>query len=221
MDVHYHRRNLPHYYPEGAKFFITFRLYDSIPQAILNELKADLEANIAEIIRQSPPEAQAQLIDKQRKKHFLALDDYLDKVKNGPHYLQQAEVAQIVQEALHFRDGKLYDLLAYCVMSNHVHLVIDTGVQLEKSQPYHNLDKIMDSLKGFTAYQANRQLGRKGHFWQAESYDRVIRTQEELENIIRYVLNNPVKAGIVDDWEAFPYSYHCVSAGQHSVIQPV
>ncbi|MCU0444576.1 MAG: transposase [Microscillaceae bacterium] len=206
-SIHFHRRNLPHYYPEGAKFFITFRLYNSIPKIFLEELKADYEAKVAEITRCQNPENYSQLIDNERKRHFVAFDEYLDKVETGNHYLKIPEVAKIVQDAIHSQDGELYDLLAYCIMSNHVHLVIDTAIQLEKSQSYQNLDKIMNQLKGFTAYQANRQLSKKGHFWQAENYDRVVRNQQELQNIIHYVLNNPVKAGVVENWLDYPYSY--------------
>jgi putative transposase len=218
-SVHYHRRNLPHFYPEGAKFFITFRLYNSIPKIFLEQLKANYEAKVAEIIGKKPLAEQAQLIDNEQKRHFAVYDTFLDKIETVNHYLRQLMVAEIVKEALHHRDGKLYDLLAYCVMSNHIHLVIDTAIQLEKPDiPYQNLDKIIGGLKSFTANQANKLLGKKGHFWQAESYDRVIRNQKELENVIRYVLNNPVKAGIVENWADYPHSY-CNSAQlYHSLL---
>jgi putative transposase len=207
-SIHFHRRNLPHYYPKGAKFFITFRLYNSIPQAFLEQLKANFEAKVAEITRYQNPENHSQLIDNEQKRHFARYDDYLDKVNNGIDYLKQSQVAEIVKEAIHHRDGKLYDLLAYCVMSNHVHLVFDTAIQLEKPDiAYQNLDKIIGGLKSYTANQINQLLGKQGHFWQAESYDRVIRNQKELKNVTRYVLNNPVKAGIVENWIDYPHSY--------------
>ena len=65
----------------------------------------------------------------------------------------------------------------------------------------------MQSLKRHTARQANRILGREGAFWQDESYDRVIRDNEEHARIINYVLENPVKAGLVSKWEEWQWTY--------------
>jgi len=107
----------------------------------------------------------------------------------------------LVAEALHYRDGKVYGLDAYCIMPNHVHVVF-TPLP-EGADSYCAVSTIMHSLKRHTAHQANRVLGRQGTFWQGESYDHVVRDEEELHRIITYVLNNPVKGGLVqirDDW---------------------
>ena len=69
------------------------------------------------------------------------------------------------------------------------------------------LGVIMKSLKGYTAYEANRILGRKGEFWEAESYDHFVRDDAELARIINYVLNNPVKAGLVKDWRDWKWNW--------------
>ena len=69
------------------------------------------------------------------------------------------------------------------------------------------LKRIMQSLKRYTARQANKVLERKGAFWQAESYDHVVRDADELVRIVQYVINNPVKAGLVSYWEAWPWTY--------------
>ena len=65
----------------------------------------------------------------------------------------------------------------------------------------------MHSFKRFTARLANQLLVRSGSFWQHESYGHVIRDQAEYERIIRYVLLNPVKAGLVEHWRDWPYSW--------------
>lgn len=65
----------------------------------------------------------------------------------------------------------------------------------------------MQSLKGYTARKANCLLGRSGTFWQHESYDHVVRDPSEWRRIVNYVLNNPVKAGLVDTWEKWQWSY--------------
>ncbi|MEW5986568.1 MAG: hypothetical protein AB1791_08050 [Chloroflexota bacterium] len=62
-------------------------------------------------------------------------------------------------------------------------------------------------MKGYTAGQANLLLERTGAFWQHESYDHYVRDAAELERIVAYVVNNPVKAGLVTDWQEWPWAY--------------
>jgi REP element-mobilizing transposase RayT len=132
-----------------------------------------------------------------------------------------------VAEALHYRDGKVYDILAYCIMPNHVHVVFVVG--RTGSPPFEGsrnaipsygepipLQTILQSLKRHTARQANLKLGRQGRFWQEENYDHVPRDSHELERIIQYVLNNPVKAGLVDGWEDWRWSY-CMPDLQYGI----
>ena len=105
---------------------------------------------------------------------------------------------------MHYRDGKVFDLHAFCIMSNHVHAVFES---LSRAECHSDLHKIMQSLKRHTARQANQILGREGAFWQDESYDRVIRDNEEYARIIYYVLENPVKAGVASKWEEWRWTY--------------
>ncbi len=65
----------------------------------------------------------------------------------------------------------------------------------------------MQSLKGYTARQGNLALGRRGAFWQHESFDHVVRDRAEFGRIINYVLNNPVKAGLVNHWQDWKWNY--------------
>lgn len=94
-------------------------------------------------------------------------------------------------------------------MPNHVHLVFRLLDQTEKTDcsEEYKVTKVLHSIKSYTALECNKVLGKSGPFWQPESYDRVIRDQEELENTIRYTLNNPVKAGLVENWQDWPHSY--------------
>ena len=66
---------------------------------------------------------------------------------------------------------------------------------------------IMKSLKGYTAHEANRILNRRGTFWEAESYDHFVRNDAEYDRIVRYVLNNPVKAGLVKNWRDWKWNW--------------
>ena len=111
----------------------------------------------------------------------------------------------MVADSLHFRDDKIYTLDAFSIMSNHAHIVI---TPLAKSEGiFHALPAIMHSLKRYTAYQANLLLGREGEFWQGESYDHVVRDEAEYRRIVTYVLNNPVKAGLVETWEQWRWNF--------------
>ena len=136
-----------------------------------------------------------------RIEYFERFDALLDCSSRGPRWLGEPSVAKIVVEALHFRDCKDYDLLTYCVMPNHVHLVCT--VQRNDIPLY----KILQSLKRHTGRQSNQFLNREGAFWHAESYDHVIRNGEELERTLWYVLFNPVKAGLVHSWEDWQWTY--------------
>src|SRR5258708_2235168 len=121
---------------------------------------------------------------------FVWMDRYLDTTRLGPMYLAQEPLAHIVVASLN-RGALLghYELGAYVVMSNHVHVLL-----LPRILP----SKLLQSLKGATAREANRILGRTGEmFWQAESYDHWIRDEKERERIVSYIEDNPVKAGLV------------------------
>lgn len=91
-------------------------------------------------------------------------------------------------------------------MPNHVHIVLKM-IERNSNDEIPALTKMLQGLKSFTALKANKLLNRSGSFWQAENFDRVIRNSEELESTIKYVLNNPVKAGLVDEWQDWSFSF--------------
>ena len=97
------------------------------------------------------------------------------------------------------------------MMPNHVHLVFKLP-DPKSMNPEENEDfpvtKLLHSLKSYTPNEANRALSRTGNpFWQSESYDYVVRDSNELERVIYYTLNNPVKAELVKEWRKWKYSY--------------
>ncbi len=200
-----YRRYLPHFQPAGVAFFITGRLYGSLPQEALERLREEKEAAFKRIKRECKDEAvREEEIRKMHKRHFAKWDEYLDTNSNEPQWLSNPEVAAIVTESLHHWHGKSYNLVAFCIMPNHFHLVIDTSDEIKFTKPLY---AIMHTLKSYTAKEANKVLKRTGTFWQEESYDHIIRDARELKNTIAYTLENPVKAGLAEDWEPFPYSF--------------
>lgn len=201
----FYRRQLPHLQPPGATLFVTFRLVGSIPAEALQRLRAEAE-RIEDVLAEiSDPEERARREDVERRRLFGQRDVALHVGKSGPFWLRDPRIAGLVAESLHYRDGKVYDLEAFCVMPNHVHMVYTPLPEAEGI--YHAMSAIMHSIKLYTACRANRLLGRRGSFWQHENYDHVVRDEAELQRIVMYVLDNPVKAGLIQQWEAWPWSY--------------
>ena len=145
------------------------------------------------------------------KKIFEQYDAWLDRCEFGHRWLQIEAIAQIVATKMQAFDGDRYRLLAYCIMPNHVHLLLDSLLHKEashrgKSARYPVTDTLR-LLKGSTARDCNLELGRGGSFWQHESYDHAVRDEQELDKTILYILNNPVKAGLVKEWKDWPFTY--------------
>jgi REP element-mobilizing transposase RayT len=199
-----YRRNLPHIQPPGGTFFVTFRLAGSIPAEVLAMLHAEAERIRAELERLPASPERAERLYQEERRSFGRWDAVLDQGK-GPDWLRNPEIARLVADAMRFFDGQRYELLAYCVMSNHVHVVLTP--LLKTADTYYALAGIMHSIKGFTASRANHLLGRSGAFWLHESYDHYVRDEAELHRIIAYVANNPVKAGLVAEWQTWPWTY--------------
>lgn len=200
-----YRRNLPHLQPEGTTIFVTFRLVDSIPKSMLTRWRNErdlLEQQLSRIGNNTEREAQLRQFQRRR---FVELESLLDCASEGEHWLRQPPLANLVGDALRYRDEREYRLDVYCVMSNHVHALF---FPLQKPDgTYHALQAILHSLKLYTARQCNQLLGREGSFWEHESFDHYIRDHEEWVRVIHYILNNPVKAGIVQNWRDYPFSY--------------
>jgi putative transposase len=166
-----YRRNLPHFQPEGATLFITFRLYGTLPLASGRDGHS-----------------------------FVIADRELERTRFGPNWLNQPRVAECVTETIRNGDQirALYTLVAFVVMPNHVHLLIDPRVPAPK---------ITQFVKGVSAKRANELLHRTGQtFWQDESFDRRVRSLRERSNIIRYIEFNPVRANLAAEPQLFRYS---------------
>ena len=228
----FYRRNLPHIQPPGATFFVTFHLAGSLPQSVLRqwrEEKSQLETEKSRILKLQNGTDLASVehrIFQQKREWFRKIEKTLDDAQSGPVWLKDDQIAKVVADSMHYLDGKVYHLDAYCIMANHVHVVfVPLPIQSSnvartfslranandaqtKSLCYNTLSSIMQSLKGYTARRANQLLGRRGAFWQHESYDHCVRHPNECRRIITYVLNNPVKAGLVDEWEKWRWNYY-------------
>jgi len=202
-----YRRNLPHWIPRNATIFVTWRLYGSLPQSCLQEL----EALRSQLQKQEKP-ANTDPIDwelRNRKKIFAMLDRMLDEATSGPTWLKAPDIARLVQEAFIEKYASLYNLWSYAVMSNHCHALLKPKLidpSNLQSDPIA-FAEITKRIKGYTAREANKILGRTGlTFWQDESFDHWIRNQQEFDRVVAYIENNPVKAGLVTRPEDFEWS---------------
>jgi REP element-mobilizing transposase RayT len=182
------RGRLPHWQQEESTYFLTFRLFDSLPQELLRATQQE-RAIILKSARLA--ERELTVLERTRLTQLARrIEKYLDQGA-GACFLRDDRVARLVADALRFWDGDRYQLLAWCVMPNHVHVVLRPAEDIE-------LGRVLHSWKSFTSKEGNRILGRSGPFWQREYYDHLIRGGK-LESFIRYVVDNPEKAGL-SDW---------------------
>ncbi len=221
-------RKLPHLHSPGATLFVTFRLAGTIPTNVLAKWKSERlwlekeDQRIAKLVENNADEkshSQQQRLKDFSRRWFAKFEDILHKEESGLVWLKDQQIANLVAESLQYRNGKIYKLVAFCIMSNHVHVVFTpllnekslTEVAASNPLRYESceltLGAIMQTLKGYTAHEANKILNRTGQFWEVESYDHQVRNAEELGRIVKYVLNNPVKAGLVKDWRDWKWNW--------------
>ncbi len=178
----YNRGYIPHFDGGEIPQFLTFRLFDSLPQKVVEKWREDAKDQGEEgkvIFRKN-------------------VENYLDK-GFGECFLKDERVAEMAQNSLLFHHDKKYRLLSWVVMPNHIHTL---ATPFEKTE----LREITHSIKSYTAHEANKLLNRKGQFWQHESFDRYVRNRKHFVNVIEYIENNPVKAGLCEKPEDWKFS---------------
>ena len=151
--THLHHVDLPNHYQ-----FITFRTHDSVDSYLKKMLSSTIQEN----------------------KKQQAIDNHLDLSSKGS-YLDQ-DVLKYLFDLFIEKDKELYELIAFCIMPNHVHLLF---------KPLSTLPIIMKNLKGSSAFKINKLLGKKGTFWAAEYFDKLIRDEEHFNIVYNYIKNNP------------------------------
>src|SRR5450756_1887689 len=171
----YVSKSLPHRDAPGTRQFITCRLADAMPATRRHEWEAFLE-----------------LEDDQEKQRRIEL--YLDH-GYGECHLRDPRIATLVQDNLWHHDGAKYRLLAWVIMPNHFHGLIEIC-----DVP---MGEILKSWKSYTAKAANKILGRRGTLWEEDYFDVYVRDDEHYRRVVRYIENNPARARLVkapSDW---------------------
>jgi REP element-mobilizing transposase RayT len=182
---------LPHWEMEGGTYFVTYRLADSLPKDVLE----GLEVERRELERRAETKGQMQTREA-RTRIWVAMHKRTEKILDaglGSCVLADPGNARIVAESLRFFDGERYVLHTWCVMPNHVHVVFRLLARF-------TLSRVMHSWKSYTATKINRAVGRTGRLWQGEYFDRLIRNDKEFDRAVKYVVDNPCKAGL-EEWE--------------------
>ena len=184
--VHRTRRDLPHWTRDGAIYWVTFRLADSLPQDKVKQWREErfrwCQAN---------PEPWDDQQWQEYNAHFgERLDRWLD-AGYGSRALARPGVQDVVRDCLIRFQGDRLRLHAAVIMPNHVHILI------EPLGP-NKLPALLKGIKGASAREANQIIGGGGKFWLDESYDHIVRSELQYNRFLRYVADNPVKAGLRD-----------------------
>jgi REP element-mobilizing transposase RayT len=174
------RGYLPHFDADNLIQFVTFRLTDSLPKSIFEDLA--IRASDSADLRQQ-------------------IEAFIDSGR-GSCVLKDPVIASTVGNALKHFDGTRYRLLSWVIMPNHVHVLIE-------QMGGHPLGDVIHSWKSFTATTANKLLARKGAFWAPDYFDRYIRDQAHFDAAVHYIHENPVKAGLVPRAGEWRWSSAC------------
>ncbi len=175
----HNRGYLPHCDLAQSCQFITYRLDDALPPEVARRLTSELETSPAD------------------PAYRLRIENYLD-AGHGECILRHQPIATIVRDSWQHFDGVRYDLQAWVIMPNHVHVLITTRQT--------SLSDIVQGWKSYTARKINISLGRNGKIWQADYWDRYIRDDNHYAAAIEYIRNNPTKAGLASTPEDWPWT---------------
>lgn len=173
---------LPHWQQAGASYFVTWRLADSLPKALLDQHYHEREQWL-----RSHPEPWDEATEAEYHQRFSArMDAWLDE-GHGSCLLRDSRCSEIVSQALRHFDGERVAMISFVVMPNHVHGLFTLNQAWK-------LEELIHSWKRHTANEINRMHGESGALWMKDYFDRLIRDPSHLNNCIRYIRNNPNKA---------------------------
>jgi REP element-mobilizing transposase RayT len=191
-----YERHLPHQIPEKHPIFLTWNLKGSMPRHVWRMLQR--ERRRLKLLPKRIGESPEERTIRENKVIFALADRALDLATDGPMHLRDEAAAKIVEDSILFGVSERYELYAWCVRSNHVHVVLT---------PAWRLKDITQGIKGYTAHEINALQEARGRvFWQDEPYDHWARDEEELLRIIYYIENNPVVAGLCKEPNDWPWS---------------
>ncbi|MEP6686563.1 MAG: AAA family ATPase, partial [Verrucomicrobiota bacterium] len=172
--------SLPHWRQDGVTYFVTWRTADSLPKERIEQWLSERTEWL-----KKHPEPWSHGTQQEYYRLFPdRWEKWLDEC-HGECELARPELRRIVEEVLLHDNEKKYQLHEFVVMPNHVHaLVTPLGER--------NLSEILQEWKSVSAHRINQMLGRKGDFWQKESFDHIVRNAEAAETFAQYIRRNPL-----------------------------
>lgn len=207
------RNGQPHFQHFGDVFSVTIAAHDAVPQQLLDRAIARRKQVLLQIEADSLPNKSLRKAEIQEK-YFLYLEKLLHAKRAQEHPFLNTLAAQAVVDRIWKYDQTYYEVLAYTVMSNHVHLQLDFSIQCPVDwdgvsiiEGYRNLAQVIGQIKGGAASDVNKALGRSGKLWRPGYYDRYMRDNCHIGTAFWYILQNPEKAGLVTDWRDHPFTY--------------
>ncbi|HNX00770.1 MAG TPA: transposase, partial [Candidatus Cloacimonadota bacterium] len=200
----FYKRRLPHLFQQNHPVFITWGIKFHLPEHIKNHLH-QLKIEFEQSCKNMSNEYRLLMATSYHKKIFDWYDTQMGVIKEVPDILIQPGVSEIIKKCLLFDNEKKYCLNAYCIMPNHVHVLITPYANPESYK--NSLSSITKSWKGYSAKIINQELNRKGAFWNRESYDHLVRNENEFFRIVNYIIQNPVKAHLVANYQDWEYTW--------------
>jgi len=206
LPVTRYRRSLPHLRQDGATYFVTFRLNDSLPKQALQDLQQIREEWVR---KHPPPNTETELTEKSRL--LSTREEYWLDQGHGECPLRKATLRKPLQQALLRMKEKSGSLYACVVMPNHVHALVHP-----RQPDLFPLETILKNCKGASSFEINTLRNSTGTIWRSESFDRIVRDAEHLYRCVQYIGRNPTKAKlpeshyarwVLSDWEALGWGF--------------
>ena len=201
--VEQHRRFLPHYQEQERLFSVSWRREGSLAKPVLQMIEQ--MRTLSDRLAEAKEDDQRQKLALEYRNKLEDYDHQLGVYHDNGIQLTENQVAEIIGSSFRFYDGKDYILVAYCIMPNHIHLLIKP--LLDEEGEFHHLSEIVRKLKSFTARQILKLYPGEKKLWRADYFDRFIRGESDYWHTVEYILNNPVKALLVKRWEDWPWSF--------------
>ena len=209
----HYRGNLPHFQRPGQWYSVTCSLFGAMPKGAMEKHAFELEIAKGNLkLAKTNKTSNEETLVFQRQyyralnNYRLAYDKALHNSKSPKISLSTLENRPILEEALRFWEGKRLTSHAWCIMSNHFHWILSVFEKDENGKPVY-LEDILHSIKLFSARRINENEMNEGQFWIHESFETTIRNNIHFINVVNYVINNPVSAGLIDNWQSWPGTF--------------
>ncbi len=189
QTLSFFRRNLPHWLVADKAYFVTIRLHGTLPKGVVAEMREQRRLLIDEAGDQ-------RAVSALHRKQFVRIEQLLDAQQPVGCGLCHWVVGNMLMDNLEWLRKRGWVLYAFVLMSTHLHMLLRSG-----NGRTNTLVSDLDKFKCYTGRKANELLGTSGRFWARDLFDHWVRNADSFDGFVRYIVNNPVKAGLVNEWQ--------------------